>query len=223
MKECWIGLRHMKLSKFKNSIWISVIAGIIFGALCALLDLDSSENIWTFSSLSGSLGFWAITGMIILMQYENRFKSALGIFVYFAVMNSTFFLVHFLISPLFRFPRVSDFVTVITSSLGWLIPSGICGILTLIAYNAKKDNIWGTITLTFPLALLTYEGVCLLATVIVLHKYLFQTIVDFAGAALLFYLYSKGKNKVLLIGITVAIAAVFLLIEYLRYGDIMFV
>lgn len=87
----------------------------------------------------------------------------------------------------------------------------------------KKDNICGTITLTLPLALLTYEGVRLFATVITKHKYLFQTIVDFAGVALLFYLYSKEKNKVILIGVTVVIAAVFLLIEYLRYGDIMFV
>ena len=209
--------------KLKNSMWISVIAGVLFGSLCALLDLIPGENIWTFSSFSGSLGFWAITGMIVLMQYEKRWKSALGTFVYFAVMNTSFFMVHFLISPLFRYPRISDFSTAITESLIWLIPSAICGLCALVAFNAKKDNIWGTITLTLPLALLTYEGVCLLATVIVLHKYLFQTIVDFAGAALLFYLYSKGKNKVLLIGITVAIAAAFLLIEYLRYGDIMFV
>ena len=208
--------------KLKNSIWISVIAGVLFGSLCALLDLMPGENIWTFSSFSGSLGFWAITGMIVLMQYEKRWKSALGTFVYFAVMNTSFFMVHFLISPLFRYPRISDFSTAITESLILLIPSAICGLCALVAFNAKKDNMGGIISLSLPIGLLIYEGICLLLSVVVNHKFLFQTIVDFIGAVILFCLFSKNKNKLLLIGISVGIGCVFVFLGYLIYGNVLY-
>ena len=93
------------MGKFENRLLVSIVLGIVAGTLCALLDLIPGDNIWTFSSFSGSLGFWAISGMLVVMLYDKAWKSALGTFLYFAFMNTSFFIVHFLISPLFQHPR----------------------------------------------------------------------------------------------------------------------
>ena len=76
------------MEKIKNKFSTAVVSGIIFGSLCALLDLIPANNIWTFSSFSGSLGFWAISGMIILMLYDKMWRSAVGTGLYFAYMDN---------------------------------------------------------------------------------------------------------------------------------------
>ena len=207
----------------KNSMWISIILGIVCGALCALLDLIPNDNIWTFSSFSGSLGFWAITGMIIVMQYEKRWKSAVGTFIYFAVMNTSFFIVHYLISPMFRFPRISKLSVALNESVLWLIPSVICGVCALVVFNAKKDDILGTIVLALPMGLLLYEAICLVLSIIINHKYLFQTIIDIIGILVLWYLYSKRKNKIALGVLTIIVAGSLLIAAYILYSTILFI
>nr|MCR4581728.1 hypothetical protein [Bacilli bacterium] len=159
---------------FKNNIksFITVIIiGIVAGSLCALLDLFPPNNIWTFSSFSGSLGFWAISGMIILMQSENRKLAGINTFLYFAFMNASFFFVYLLL-PI-EFPRIHTLGQACIESLVWTIPSLICGVCAMIAYEAKKDNIKGIIALSLPIGLLLCEFIEALLSVIFNHKYLF--------------------------------------------------
>ena len=139
------------LKKNIKSFIIVIIFGISMGSLCALLDLFPNNNIWTFSSFSGSLGFWAITAMIVLMQSNNWKLAAINTFLYFAFMNSSFFFVHLLLP--FEFPRFTGLDNAIIQSLVWLIPSFICGILAILAYQAKKNNKWGVLALSLPLGL----------------------------------------------------------------------
>lgn len=49
------------MKKFENRFLLAIVFGIVAGTLCAVLDLIPGDNIWTFSSFSGSLGFWAIS------------------------------------------------------------------------------------------------------------------------------------------------------------------
>lgn len=83
---------NLVLKKDVKSFVIVIIFGILMGSLCAVLDLFPYDNIWTFSSFSGSLGFWAITGMIVLMQSDNYKLAGINTFLYFAFMNAFFFL-----------------------------------------------------------------------------------------------------------------------------------
>lgn len=69
------------MGKFENRLLVSIVLGIVAGTLCALLDLIPGDNIWTFSSFSGSLGFWAISGMLVVMLYDKAWKSAVGTFL----------------------------------------------------------------------------------------------------------------------------------------------
>ena len=95
-----------------------VLAGVAAGSLCALLDLIPADNIWTFSSFSGSLGFWAVTGMLILMQSEKRLLAGVNVFLYFAFMNAAFFFVHLALP--FEFPRIATLEEAVGQSLVWL-------------------------------------------------------------------------------------------------------
>ncbi len=213
---------NIKTDKIQNSICVSIVLGIVFGSLCALLDLLPYNNIWTFSSFSGSLGFWAVTGMIVLMQYEKYWKSAVGTFVYFSFMNASFFIVQFLMSPMIEYPRISELSEALLESAIWMLPSAVCGACALIAYNAKKDNIVGIIALSLPIGLLAYEVICLFFSVLFNHKYLFQTIVDILGIVLLWCLYSKEKKKILLLIIITIVVAVLLLLTYIFNGTILY-
>ena len=129
---------NLVLKKDVKSFVIVIIFGILMGSLCAVLDLFPYDNIWTFSSFSGSLGFWAITGMIVLMQSDNYKLAGINTFLYFAFMNAFFFFVYLLL-PIAH-PRITTFLDASISALYWTIPSFICGICAIITYQAKKNN-----------------------------------------------------------------------------------
>ena len=197
-----------------------IIFGICMGSLCATMDLFPNDNIWTFSSFSGSLGFWAITGMIVLMQSDNWKLAGINTFLYFGFMNSSFFFVHLLLP--FEFHRFSGIDNAIIQSLIWLIPSFICGLCALVAYQAKKNNKWGVIALSLPLGLLIFEGISVLCSVFINHKYLFQTLVDLIGFILLFFLYKGEKKKAHVLLVSILVGSIFLLAQYLIYKNILY-
>ena len=206
------------MSKLKNHFLTAIVFGIVTGILCALMDLIPGNNIWTFSSFSGSLGFWAITGMIVVMLYDKAWRSAVGTFIYFAFMNATFFIVHFLISPLFAHPRVSTLSDALLGAAAWLIPSAVCGVCALIAHLAKRNDMKGIIALSLPIGLLVFEFISLLLSVIINRKYLFQTLVDAGGIVLLWKMYSSEKNKVRLVIASVVVAGLLLVFGFFTSG-----
>jgi hypothetical protein len=208
------------LKKDIKSFLKVIVFGICMGSLCATLDLIPNNNIWTFSSFSGSLGFWAITGMIVLMQSNNWKLACINIFLYFGFMNTAFFFVHLLL-PL-EFPRFTGVDNAAIQSLVWLIPSFICGICAIVAYQAKKNNKWGIIVLSLPLGLLIYESVATFSSVIINHKFLFQTIVDISGFILLFLLYKDKKKNIYVLLTSLLFGTILLLIQYLLYGGILY-
>lgn len=185
-----------------------VIIGSIAGAICALLDIFPNDNIWVFSSFSGSIGFWAITGTIVLMQSSKVWVAAINTFIYFAFMNTMFFFVYLLL-PI-GYPRVGNVSEAIMESLGWLKPSAICGLCAIVVYRAKKDNLLGTIALSLPLGAISYEAITRGATVIINRKYLFQTIIDIVGIILLVILYRGTKKPYVLVGCIMMIACMLL-------------
>ncbi len=209
------------MERIKNSLFILIFLEIITRTLCDFLDLIPGENIWTFSSLSGSLGFWAISGMMVVMLYEKSWKSAIGTFLYFAFMNSSLFMVHFLISPLFLYPRILDLSEVLVQLAWWLIISVIYGLCALIAHLEKRNNMIGVIALSLPIELLISEAPSLLLFVFINHKYLFQTIIDVLGILVLWKLYSKEKNKLMVIVISFFIAGVLLGTSYILYETVL--
>ena len=208
------------LKKDVKSFIKVIIFGILMGSLCAVLDLIPGNNIWTFSSFSGSLGFWAVTGMIVLMQSENWKLAAINTFLYFGFMNSSFFFVHLLLP--FEFPRFTGIGNASLQSLVWLVPSFICGICAIIAYQAKMNNKRGVVALSLPLGLLLYDSICTFSSVIINHKFLFQTIIDICGFILLFILYKDKKRSVYVLLCSVFIGLLLLLMQYLIHGGILY-
>ena len=197
-----------------------ILTGIAAGSLCALLDLFPAENIWTFSSFSGSLGFWAVSAMLILMQSETRILAGINTFLYFAFMNASFFFVH-LILP-FEYPRVASLDVAVQQSLVWLIPSFICGIFALPTYQAHKDDLWGIIALSLPCGLLLSESISTYLSAFINHKYLFQALVDTAGLILLVTFYKKEKNRLHLALAIIITAALILLYDLFAYHTILY-
>ena len=206
------------MKKFENRLLEAIVFGIVAGTLCAVLDLIPGDNIWTFSSFSGSLGFWAISGMIVVMFYDKAWEASVGTFLYFAFMNTSFFIVHFLISPLFQYPRISALSEALVQSAIWLIPSAICGVCALIAHLAQKNNMVGIIALSLPIGLLVYEFISLLLSVMINHKYLFQTIVDLIGIILLWKMYSNEKNKIRLVVVSGVVAGLLTVLTFVMDG-----
>ena len=211
---------HMTLKKDAASFIKVIVIGILAGSLCAALDLIPGENIWTFSSFSGSLGFWAISAMLVLMFSDTRILAGINTFIYFAFMNTSFFFVHYMLP--FQFPRIPTLEDAAQQSLIWLIPSFICGIFALITYQARKDTLPGTIALSLPCGLLLYECISLYLSVFYNHKFLFQAIVDTAGLILLVVLFRKEKKKLWLAGLILLVAALLLGFIIFMNGTILY-
>ena len=211
---------NIVLKKDIKSFLIVIIFGICMGSLCATLDLIPGNNIWTFSSFSGSLGFWAITGMIVLMQSDNWKLAGINTFLYFGFMNTAFFFTHIMLP--FKYPRLTGIDNALMESLTWLIPSFICGICAIIAYQAKKNNKCGVIALSLPLGLLVFESISAFCSIIINHKYLFQTIVDVCGFVLLFFLYKDKKEKIYVLLTSLLVGIILLLIQYLLNSNILY-
>ncbi len=209
----------MVLKKDAISFIKVILFGIVAGSLCAIMDLFPPD-FWTFSSFSGSLGFWAVTGMIVLMQSDSWILAAINTFLYFGVMNTSFFFVHLLLP--FEFPRFTGIDNAAMQSLVWLIPSFICGIFAIVAYQAKRNDKWGVLALSLPLGLLLFEDISVLCSVFVNHKYLFQTLVDAAGFVLLLFLYKDQKKSAHVLLTSASIGAILLLGQYILYGNILY-
>ena len=210
---------NLVLKKDVKSFIIVIIFGILMGSLCAVMDLFPCDNIWTFSSFSGSLGFWAITGMIVLMQSDNWKLAGINTFLYFAFMNAFFFFVYLLL-PI-EYPRVTSFSQACTEALIWTIPSFLCGICATITYQAKKNNWLGIAILSLPIGLLIGEFISLALSVVINHKYLFQAMIDLIGIVLLFALYKDKKKSMYIVLTSILVGLIFLGIEYLFYGGIL--
>lgn len=210
------------MKKFENRFLLAIVFGIVAGTLCVVLDIIPGDNIWTFSSFSGSLGFWAISGMIVVMLYDKAWEASVGTFLYFAFMNTSFFIVHFLISPLFQYPRISELSEALVQSAIWLIPSAICGLCALIAHLAQKNNMVGIIALSLPIGLLVYEFISLLLSVMINHKYLFQTVVDVIGIFLLWKMYSSEKNKISLVVVSGVVAGLLTVFTFVMDGTVLY-
>lgn len=208
------------LKKDMKSFITVIIFGILMGSLCATLDLIPGENIWTFSSFSGSVGFWAITGMIVLMQSDNIKLAGINTFLYFTFMNTSFFFTYLLL-PITS-PRVTTFAQAASESLNWMIASLICGVCALIAYQAKKNNLKGIIALSLSLGVLSSEFVSLISSVFINHKFLFQTIVDFIGIILLYRLYKDKKDNKFLVLAIIVVAALLLIYQLIVNHNILY-
>ena len=211
---------RLVLKKDVKSFIIVILLGICMGSLCASMDLFPSDNIWTFASFSGSVGFWAITGMIVLMQSDNWKLAGINTFLYFAFMNASFFFVYLLL-PI-PYPRITSVSDACREALVWTIPSFICGICAIIAYQAKKNNRLGTIALSLPLGVLLYEFISVLLSVLINHKYLFQTIVDLIGIILLYILYRDKKRPLFVILTTAGVAGVLLAFNLIVNHNILY-
>ena len=104
----------------------------------------------------------------------------------------------------------------------WLIPSAICGLCALIAHLAQKNNMVGIIALSLPIGLLVYEFISLLLSVMINHKYLFQTVVDVIGIFLLWKMYSNEKNKIRLVVVSGVIAGLLTVFTFVMDGTVLY-
>ncbi|MDP4152008.1 MAG: DUF6518 family protein [Bacillota bacterium] len=171
-----------------------LILGLAAGLLTVLLDFFPCKNIWTFSSFSGSLGFWAFTTSVIVYLSDKMKTAGFNTFIYLCSMSIAFYVFKGIVS---YYSGYTDFVRDYTDlAVMWIIISFVCGFLGLLVWYAKKDGWFSSFIFALPISVMLTEGIeLLMKQVIAKHRYLFQTIFNFVFSFILFWCFSNKQKK----------------------------
>lgn len=169
------------------------LGGILIGCICRLADYFSSDTLWSFSSIQTLLGFWIITNTIIVLLSSSNICAGISSFLYMFGMTLSFYGLQAILGmfiPLFSGGfRFSLFVLFSVLS----IP---CGIAAYILYYWNRDSIYNSILYSLPIGALVAEAVAIFIYFLEFHTFLFQLLMDIAGAIIfLIFFYKRAKSK----------------------------
>ncbi len=184
--------------------------GILAGCVCRLADYFPADTLWSFSSIQTLVGFWIITNTVIVLLSATPVCAGLSVFLYMFGMTLSFYGLQAILGtfiPLFSGGfRRSLFV--MFSLLA--IP---CGVAAFILHFWNRDHLVNSVLYALPIGALASETVAIALYFVDHRTFLFQLLMDVAGAAVFFILFwPRVKSKGLYVTACVLSTAVFYLI-----------
>jgi len=167
--------------------------GLLAGCICRLADYFPADTLWGFSSIQTLVGFWIITNTVIVLLSTSNLCAGISSFLYVFGMTLSFYGLQAILGmflPLFS----GGFRT-------WLfvmftILSIPCGIAAFILYYWNRDHRFNSVLYALPVGALLAESAVIFLWFLEQHTFLFQLLMDLAGAAVfLFLFYRKAKSK----------------------------
>lgn len=195
----------------KSYIKIFLI-GLIVGCLCRLADYFPADTLWSFSSIQTLYGFWIITNTLIVLFSTSALCAGICSFLYMFAMALSFYGLQAILGqfiPMFSGGfRLSLFIL-------YAFLAVPCGIAAFILYGWNKGNVFSSVLCALPVGALTAETAAVTIYLIKYHTFLFQLLMDGAGAIVLgLLLFRKAKNKPLFFAALAVSALVFYQIFY---------
>lgn len=171
------------------------LVGILVGCICRLLDYFPADTLWSFSSIQTLLGFWIISNTIIVLLSTSNICAGISSFLYMFGMTLSFYGLQAILGmfiPLFSGGfRFSLFVL-------FAILSIPCAIAAYILYYWNREHIFNSILYSLPIGALLAEAIMIYIYFLEHHTFLFQLLMDIAGAVGFFIIfYKKVSSKVI--------------------------
>lgn len=169
------------------------LVGILVGCICRLLDYFPADTLWGVSSIQTLFGFWIITNTIIVLLSTSNICAGISSFLYMFGMTLSFYGLQAILG---RFIPLFSGGFRFTLFLLFTVLSIPCAIAAFILYYWNQEHILNSILYALPIGALAAEAIAIIMYFSEHHTFLFQMLMDSAGAvAFLLMFYKKANSK----------------------------
>ncbi len=169
--------------------------GIAVGCICRLADYFPAETVWGFSSIQTLLGFWIITNTMVVMFSSSSLCAGLSSFLYMFGMTLSFYGLKAILGQFI--PKFSGGFNTGLFIL-FTIAAIPCALAAAILSFWNQDRMYNSILYALPVGALLAEAFATMVFLFAFHQYLFQALMDMAGALVFGRIFWKrAKSKTL--------------------------
>ncbi len=203
----------MLLKNNPRSYALVSLCGLLAGVLTRLTDFCPKESLWGVQAIATLYGFWILSVTAIVLLSGSNLCAGLSSFLYLFSMTVSFYgLKYILDAYVFRYEDVF-----FETSLFWLytILSLVCGAGAFVLYFWGRGGMLASFLYALPVAALLAEALAVGIFLVSNHTYLFQLVMDAAGAGLLGVMFHKrASNKIVYYGSVLLVGAAVYLVVY---------
>lgn len=185
----------MKFENRPRSYLCVAALGLGAGLLTQLLNLFPYDTLWSLSSIASAFGFWMVTTTLVIDRSSSNANAAANTFLYLSCMNLMFYgsqAVMGLFLPAFH--NAEGFLQW-RLLLTYDVIALVCAAAAYVLYFWTRGGRLGDVLHALPLCGLGAETIGVIVFLYRTHTYLFQTLFDVCGLALLAALFWKRVHS----------------------------
>lgn len=141
----------MKLKHTKKSYIRVIYFGAIIGLITELLNLLPNDDLWGWSSIAGSFGFWIFSTTFVIYFSSSNKNAMINTFLYLSSMCISFYLMQGIIDFLTPNVKVTGFLQW-SHLIYWVGVSAVCGLVAYVLFFWNKETIFGSVLLALPVS-----------------------------------------------------------------------
>lgn len=139
-------------SKYEKKSYIQVICfGAIIGLITELLNFYPNDDLWGWSSIAGSFGFWIFSTTFVIYFSSSNKNAMINTFSYLSSMCISYYLLQGIID--FFTPNVTvDKFLQWNHLFHWIGIAVFCGLVAYVLFYWNKKTVWGSVLYALPVA-----------------------------------------------------------------------
>lgn len=142
---------NMKLKHTKKSYIQVICFGAIIGLITELLNLFPNDDLWGWSSIAGSFGFWIFSTTFVICFSSSNINAMINTFLYLSSMCSSYYLLQGIVD--FLTPNVTVDKFLHWSHLFyWVGIAALCGLVAYVLFYWNKKTVFGSALYALPVA-----------------------------------------------------------------------
>ena len=139
-------------SKYAKKSYIEVICfGAIIGLITELLNFYPNDDLWGWSSIASSFGFWIFSTTFVIYFSSSNKNAMINTFSYLSSMCISYYLLQGIID--FFTPNVTvDKFLQWNHLFHWIGIAVFCGLVAYVLFYWNKKTVWGSVLYALPVA-----------------------------------------------------------------------
>lgn len=203
------GLINLKKKKSKSIDIISLLLGLSAGIVTELLNLLPNNDLFGFSSIAGSFGFWIFSTTLVIYFSRSNINAFFNTVFYLGGMCISYYLLQGIFDYITPNKTVEHFLQW-SHLFFWLGATLLCGVIAFILYFWNGTNKYlNSFLCALPVAGMLSDTINNTLKFMYSGTQLFQLILDVVFlVVLLALLFKKSRNKLIFILVVLLVAMI---------------
>lgn len=141
----------MKLTHTKKSYIQVLCFGAVIGLITELLNFFPNDDLWGWSSIAGSFGFWIFSTTFVIYFSSSNINAMINTFLYLSSMCISYYVLQGIIDFFTPNVIVDKFIHW-DHLLYWVGISALCGLVAFVLFYWNKKTIFSSVLYALPVA-----------------------------------------------------------------------